>query len=494
LTALIKQRSIMAEPEKKKICAFTFQKESHTCKLFACSRCRETWYVSRDAQTKHWKNGHKFSCVAIEKDDTRVKTPLSSTQECLDIIYWCLDNPLERIKGRLFLWACRCLKWWREHRRNDMNDQAFKGQALMQLQMKLMMLNKMYGQRAVDIIWAIPGFLDFFLSEEIFLTKAVKEMKKNGTPPPKPNPLGIPGLGMDFGWCSFVMTLYEGTCYDNQGLSMDMIYRVSTPLTSAVVRQAMTLWTCRYTSACYAGRNRNDGFVKYFFLDTYQAKASGKDIPLLESDELVPGLNVMRLFEVLQWEQNVFTYSSSEDIHKMFQLLLAVDGKNQKKGPWKLPPGDRIRLLEIVHDIKFPELSPGQGLRDPTVVDGGFWDIFSAILFLVMGHQTTNTFLKMHVHTIEHIVKNNDRSCMRAINLLNGTYKHLMDEEFKSVALYVQIMEFFMKMRGEEKHTIPDEILEHITEFALPSRVNRWFYAAVDPAKLDTAYANIPHY
>jgi hypothetical protein len=69
----------------------------------------------------------------------------------------------------------------------------------------------------------------------------------------------------------------------------------------------------------------------------------------------------------------------------------------------------------------------------------------------------------------------------------------MMEDTFKSVGLYIQIMDFFLVKRGEAKNRLPEDLFIHITEYALPSSVERWFYSSVDRNKLlETGYGNVP--
>jgi hypothetical protein len=470
----------MSKEEKMKICAYTFQRESATCKLFACSRCKETYYVSKEAQTSHWKEAHRFVCVSIANDDERVKNPLSSTQECLDVIYWCLEKPLERINGRLLLWAFRCLKWWRENRPNDFDIQRQLSPST-SFHFKLKAVQENYGHKAFQRIWAIPGWLDFFMSDELLLSKKAKELKKNGIPPPKPqifheetgaiNPKTKldPSLILDGFFCKTVTSLFMITPQESvEGNKKALAH--NTALSSAVIRHSMKLWQCRYTSASFTGAGRNLIMTNGYFLASLSKRElmkEGKTCPFIKTNELVQGLTVMDLFEIMHWENgNFFTHFPYEHKVKFVMSLVEIDGPNQSSGPWgSLRPEDRVRLLELINQIEFFKIEPGFAIF--VVCDKGtekgFSDIKFAMMYLAMGHQSTKTMLEMHSAVAE-----SDLGCPFAASQVKTNYGILMRHTKPKVASSVSLMEGLLKRKGYEGASFPEDLLSHVTEYAFP--------------------------
>ena len=80
-------------------------------KLLSCSRCNEVFYIDRESQTLHWKV-HRKTCCPVASDDARIREEggISSLRDCWDILHWILQDPMRRIKGRLFLYAFQRLK------------------------------------------------------------------------------------------------------------------------------------------------------------------------------------------------------------------------------------------------------------------------------------------------------------------------------------------------------------------------------------------------
>jgi hypothetical protein len=479
------------------ICAATFVKEKDLPdgkKLFCCSRCKETHYASRGDQTAHWKF-HKFTCVAIEKDDPRTRTTISSTKECFEIIHWCLDKPLERINGRLLLWAFRCLKWWCENRPNDFAGED-GGALMLSLDAKFRQMLDRYGHRVFQIIFAIPGFVNFFLSDELFLTKAVKELKKKGLPAPKPQ-IWLPGnqfkvdpktaldpsMVMDSIWCRIVVCFFtfsfretfEVTPESSDAASsfreIFCLYRAQdTALAAAVIRHAMTLWHCRYTSACLSAAGRNGILILFFgsaAATKFDAVKDKKPIPKswrMKPSELVPGLTVSDLIEILHWENgNFFNHIPDAHLWGFVSALIEVDGHNQDSGPWKLiRPADRIRLIDMINEIDFPK---NKNLRFPP----GFDDIDDVFTYLLTENHSTKTLLEMHAS-----VKHEDFG-RGAAGHVKMNYDTIMSETKPNVAWRLKIATECLRNNGYDGPSLPDELLIHITEYLLPERLNGWF-------------------
>ena len=92
---------------KDRICSATFVHEKDLPagkKLLTCGRCRETCYVSREAQLEHWP-WHKVSCCPIEKDPSLALVQAQGNNVSLlsDLFGWILERPEERAKGRALL-------------------------------------------------------------------------------------------------------------------------------------------------------------------------------------------------------------------------------------------------------------------------------------------------------------------------------------------------------------------------------------------------------
>ena len=68
-----------------RVCSYSFIDEKQLPagkKLLRCSRCHETFYVSREAQKLHWPY-HKISCVKIEDDEPQVRQDFGGLQQAL---------------------------------------------------------------------------------------------------------------------------------------------------------------------------------------------------------------------------------------------------------------------------------------------------------------------------------------------------------------------------------------------------------------------------
>ena len=475
---------------KVNVCSASLVKEKDLPagqKLLRCSKCKEAFYVDRAHQLENWKY-HRHSCVPIEKDDPRVRTPLSSARECLDIMHWCLEKPKERIKGRLFLWAFRCFKWFRQNRPHEMTPGTLQNEYFKLYYQKLANVDHKF-----DIIWAIPGFASYFMDDDLLLTEAVKELKSQGLPAPRPQVfLSESSIDpatkldssyiMDYFFCRFVLcwmaaSMQDGAS-DKDEAGFLSIFSGKTALANTAVRQVMTLWKCRYTSACFSGPLRNLNISNEVFVRAYDAKVEAIRrggpalIPGAKQNELVPGLTVPDLIEILHWEgRNFFALFPNEEMGQWMAWLVGVDGKDQENGrPWDLCPRDRLRLIALVKETDFPKIEGTVQVDETTGT--GFDDIEDILLYLITGCYTTKTMLEMYEYSTS---EESDSGQFRgAASQVKMNYDLFLDQIKPSVAREMKRMEDRLRRQGYEGAAFPDDLLNHITEYAFPDSIPGW--------------------
>ena len=196
-----------------KVCSKTFVKKKDLPagqKLLRCSKCLETCYVDREAQVADWKN-HKKTCCLLEDDEAIVRqgTGFASAQECAEMIKSLLFPPFEKIRGRMLLYAFQQLlafansgcmlppgashspflevfDWI-----GDSLTPEFRVATLSQIAFQsfdLDCLSDMFepgqGKKIAERILSIPGLVNFFLSENRFISPTMKQWKEQGIPPP----------------------------------------------------------------------------------------------------------------------------------------------------------------------------------------------------------------------------------------------------------------------------------------------------------------------
>ena len=96
---------MLEDYSRARICVQTFVREEDLPpgqQLLTCSKCGITCYLNREAQRKNWKYHKKVCCLLVE-DDKRIQKPIPTFAEAKALFSELLENPQEKIKGRLFL-------------------------------------------------------------------------------------------------------------------------------------------------------------------------------------------------------------------------------------------------------------------------------------------------------------------------------------------------------------------------------------------------------
>ena len=505
LSFINSKMTIVGSRKSPRVCAGSFVKEKDLPEgqnLLQCGRCKQTCYVSREVQLEHWPY-HRHVCVPIERDDPRVRAPLASTQECLRIIHECLQKPREKINGRLLLWAFRCLKWFRENQPQTFphfSNPTFITAELYNLEEDAKKMIQNHGYSMIQIIWSIPGWVDFFLSDELLLTKSLKELKSHGHPAPKPpvildgetgridpETMLDPSCVMDAFYCQYIFTWINISCFQMKMMNleqhiflrmMDSCDHKNSPLVAALVRQQMTLWRDRYnTAACSSYSHRNKKLFDTLLV-AYRSKHIGREFsdwepsPYTKPTELVPGMTVVNFFEILQWENSNFFWTIKyKDLASLVEALVSFDGKNPHIGPWNLPPEDRVHVLDLMHDCHFPENDTGGALfTHPLGYQRTFPTMESALLFLASGHCCTKTLLDNMLEAVE----SDDLGLPRGKSAVVATYIYMMTRVDENVIACLNEMEYCMHTMGHEYYSFPDDLLKDVMEYALPVDFKDW--------------------
>lgn len=337
-----------------RICNWTFVKERdlpNGQQLQRCSKCKECFYVSREAQAAHWPY-HKQSCVAIENDDKCILEPLEDYESAAQLIGWILHNPKRRIKGRLLLHA---LKEFRRYFATPgfyfgANDFVMQRIASVSFRFVLNPLKDLHartsGQGIFFLLWSIPGFAATYLSNEVYLSPAMIERKRQGLePPPKEEyhleeALPKEASRYDFAWqvplgyCSFLTGLFQNTASEvKSGVTPMPEHLVS--LAAAIIRVNMESWSDPFVRVSYPANyqtgpdwsDRSDTFFWYWHLGA-QAEER-RFIPKLYQ-EVAPGLTFYQMLKNLM-EDQPYLYGLHES-HFENQILFFLVKRTTRPG------------------------------------------------------------------------------------------------------------------------------------------------------------------
>jgi hypothetical protein len=455
------------------ICAHTFLNEKRLGhKLSACSKCKGTYYKDRDCQIQNWKF-HKKVCCAIEKDDPRIREPLGSLQECLDTIEWLLADPPTRVRGRLLLHALKGVKYYMtspEYAQHSREYDGILGACLLNFPKNL--AENMY------IIFSIPGFAAYMLSEEVFLTPAMIEKQKRGEQPPiqesyvvgegdvvQVSPLYDSTMKLPILYCQFITTIISrvpiptsnvpsplliATCRRILQWSASPWVRTSYPACIRRVADQEFVWSPRFKLF--------HGMLKTALYYIMGQKENPLISPYIEKDEVLPGLTAKMLLETLMVDGSLLLAADQDQLDKLFSWMI-LSCRDAKKGDaWEcLKPQERLELLDLWHDWDIPETIVAHSSSVAPLMNGVIFKAFSSEIILKMWSTIKGSAEPCSPSTVERVEEMHDS---------------LIKRTMPSVKAFIDIFELqyqsAMAKINEKATPFPDDAMDIICEYAFP--------------------------
>lgn len=318
---------------KTRVCAFThvFEKDLPAGKkLLTCSKCEETCYVDRESQKAHWPL-HKHSCCSIRNDKTLkqvVSLPPYEQQtrdDILRMMQGLLLSPMQK-KGRLLLYGFQALADKRFF--SAFTSKADVLESIWTYIHAALARSWNHSEDTVSRIWAIPGWTNYFLSDDLFLSPMYRELKQAGIENPQNDktisksennitasqtPLAEQFLSPWY--CEILSVVLKVSA-----LRVDMVHWSkqgefrSNSLAAAVLKHAMKLWQCPYTIRSFLSPKtncvdlgqvwRHGTATQCFAIMFYLTRKDMNERPAvflqsLNEDELVPGMKAREIMEVI---------------------------------------------------------------------------------------------------------------------------------------------------------------------------------------------------
>jgi hypothetical protein len=412
--------SLIMEPPaaspSNRFCAYTFKCEAdlpNGQKLLTCERCKETNYISTEAQTSHWNAAHRFVCKRIHEElDDLDAVKDAPIEKCFEDIDYLVKHP-EDIKGRLLLRLLqRVLDYLLHFKPRFYDDKEILADNIGNF--ILGPLNHKFSRdespdaqnRFIELMWAIPGFTNFFLSEDIMLSPIMKRLKEQGKPPPpKPQIVDgaiVPGTGyhpafqLPTPYTNFIMHFYQFSAVyvKIEGNDLSESKARQTQLSGAICRQSMKLWMCEYARASITTPSFESNQPELWSCRTryltdivkcFVQKESPEESYLYgDPDEFLPGMKFKDLIQVMM-EDDLFLFGNPQS---RIQYHLCQHSKNEKI----LSPLERLELLDKLYDWNPPdELFPNMYIQTEEYavsIKDGFY-------LIILGRSTAN-LLKMY--------------------------------------------------------------------------------------------------
>ena len=288
-----------------RVCAFSLKgedelEEGASSSLRRCSRCKETYYSSRQAQEDHWET-HRKVCCAIEDDDVRTveqQGPFGRISYArdgfqrfgvlVDTLHWLLEKPMKRIKGRLFLYCILGIR-----RILHETDEFPEWSTTPKMVIESLILESFWKlhedpdrrEQVLARIWAIPGLASFFISDAILCSNTMWESKLQEKSLGKSQvyvdkvlqPLNMVGPHPEHmlpaSYCYLITEFLAASCLESK-FDKDQIPSVQ-PNGRAWAIQThglMHLWLCPYTRRSIphtlVGDPRHEMYSRNFFFDS----------------------------------------------------------------------------------------------------------------------------------------------------------------------------------------------------------------------------------
>jgi hypothetical protein len=322
--------------------------------------------------------------------------------------------------------------------------------------------HRTYMQEYFELFYAIPGFANWFLSEDIMLPEEPiedghefihqKQMGKSHR-----HLVSLPWAYFVQGFyaqASFVMySQYEG----------ESLYHKMSPLATSILKRQMKNWTTPYIREGLPWKNAV--FNHRFAFDTAAAgllDEPAENTTLMRQrtapDEVIPGAKVFDLIATLiQEDRAYYMLNLDQNIESLETLLHNHGALMSQSGPFShLTPIDRIRLYEMY-----------QHWERNTQVNSEIKEAIFPSLEVLIFSASSKIFFQTCDYATRHRIT--ERISQHTLDMLNGTRKYLISLIAPSVKAYLT---YSSRHHGAEKlPKLPDDCVELISLFACPDQL-----------------------
>ena len=452
-----------------RVCAESFVREEDLPagqKLLTCGRCLETDYVDEAAQRRNWPV-HKLSCCPVEKDKTLDFSgfDVNSLVDLFRAMGEILRNPKQCCRGRGLLRCIQSIKHLLEEKPHLLDSQ--NASTVFQETVRPHLDNCDFG--SAQIVWAIPGFANYFSSDEIVLTTAIRQLKADGHPPPSQSPSTN----------DLYRRVWNGLCH--QFLFMTMLacrqkslswYHCAS-LPRGILQIKMRNWRCPFSRVSTWDENA-PGFRSIDALSTFMVAYNSNNDTTTKSVhmstrrdfELVVGMTAKELLSTLLHDTECFDafsyYVDAEAVTglaKFCKVLLLADKLSTLEAgnsAWKkLTLLDRLNLLDSSHEAGTAEFLAPNGIR---------YNSKDVVIRLIKGVDSTSILLDMYRTALS--MEERISIDPRTIELLWISRELLLVRHRPKAAACLE--EIKLMINVEEFPSVPADVMDVIVEYALP--------------------------
>ena len=343
----------------------------------------------------------------------------------------------------------------------------------------------------ISRLWSAPGFANYFLSGEIFLSKPMKELKVNNLvdelPPQEelladgtidPRTKRDLSIHIPFPFIELMSTIFQITVAYSYNSETNL-----SKLAENAVRVSMKAWTCPFVRASIPTQLfdanpfeklkqlsqgpfcRCDMFLSLLVMSNFFFKNT-LDVP----EELLPGLTAKDFLTILVTEDSLYHMVNEDKIRCILQFLMRELPSNAAgEGPWELlTTSDRLLLLNELVQMNIltkERFLPSKGTTTLKRMEES--------LFLAIAAASTKYVLLMYDHTVALQTQSDHEILYETTYRLKTLRLGLIKPAFPLVDAYLGVLEPTYKHRvyeefGEEAHDFPIDVAIVIAEFASP--------------------------
>ena len=484
-------------PSKDRICGYTFVNEKDLPagqKLLNCAKCKEVCYINREAQLAAWPV-HKTVCCPIERDSPLLRERPESFSACLERIGGIIrgDYPARVGESRVLLYYLQQMKLFFQE--DPRLFAAQEGRALPEIEHYILpaLASIVKGSDpAVLRWWSIPGFANYMLSDEVFLSKVMRERKLQGLPAltKEESESGLyvifdteqdvqrlerkkPGMILAPAYCAILDVIF----LSSTETEIDQFSHGDLPLVRAITRVKTSMWKSAYGRVSYASlrMSTTDGKSQWMIRsviisDLIQTALQNEAFyyKSLAAGEVVPGLTAPQLLRVVAEDESFLDSLDTPNVAFPFVFLkisqeeLGQSGDEKNRALAKLSIDDRLELLELY----FKRWGTFAPLLDP----GNSNSLITLCKLLVIGADQSSILLKLYYRMnalqpvrsdVKELIETNRLAILQDVRPQVMTYVDIIEEQHQR---------FISHRQDEEVQYFPEDVIQLICEFSLPER------------------------
>ena len=456
--------------------------------------------MNRQEQIAHWPI-HKKACRKLQDDEGAYKyfhqgNGLKNIRECCPVIHFFVGGLAEGIadldtvllklsrQGRFLLFSLQQLKWFftQESQQDMIQDGYFLGKFLTLCTIPLSALISAHGERFVQFLFAVPGFANWFFSDDILLSEEMKRRKDLGL---KADGNGLcPEHLLPDSFYSFVVKIMNPN-FEDRGSGK---FLHSSPLAAAIVRWQMKNALCPYYRASFPFPVRASKLVSTLELALRSMQYRGYSAlrSATASNEIIPGMGAKDFFSLVLQDDLIFETGdiiACDTVPCLLRCLMMIErmyGGEQLDPPFScLTTEDREELLSLFLLWKTRVLHTLPAAQDedvPTELCKAFLDL------IFTSHACSRVMIALYYHVK---AKAPEAQNPMVTQYLDVMHDRVLEIYLPSTRAFVEILEhqYFDKVRScsappaapaagqtaSSCETLPEDCVKLIAEFSIMS-------------------------